>query len=115
MAGRGGRRPGAGRKPAAFTKVIRETPPAFTAEAKIRDRLPWLVDKLLELADGVYEEKQIGEGVALVYKQPPDRQACQYLMDRILGKPALPIEHDGQVDHKVTSVETIRQAIGIVA
>lgn len=114
MAQRGGKRPGAGRKPTAFKRVIHDTP-VQAAEKKIAARLPWLVDKLMELAEGVHEEKQVGEGTTLVYKQPPDRQACQYLIDRILGKPMLPVEQSGQVDHKVESVETIRRAIGVVA
>lgn len=90
MAGTGGRRPGAGRKPKAFHRVINQTP-IQQAEGMIRDRLPWLVGKLFELAEGVHEEKRIGKDVVVVYKQPPDRQAAEYLIDRVLGKPTQPI------------------------
>lgn len=114
MAGKGGRRPGAGRKPKLLHRVIRLTP-IQQAEGKIVDKLPWLVDKLMELAEGIHEEKTIGDGVVLVYKQPPDRQACAYLIDRILGKPALPIDHSGEIETKVTHVETIRRALGLVS
>lgn len=115
MAQRGGRRPGAGRKPRGLLKVLHQTPVQL-AEAKIAEKLPWLVDKLLELAEGVHQEKTLRDGVTtVVYQQPPDRQACEYLVDRILGKPMLPVEQSGEIDHKVTSVETIRKAIGVVA
>lgn len=87
MVGRGGKRPGSGRPP---KRVVNESP-IRAAEKKIADRLPWLVDKLLELAEGIHEEKTIGDGAVLVYKRPPDRQAAEYLMDRIMGKPTQPI------------------------
>ena len=82
MAGRGGKRPGAGRPP----KHVVHQSHIRVAEAKIRDRLPWLVDKLIELADGIHEERMMGENAVIVYKRPPDRQAVEYLMDRVLGK-----------------------------
>lgn len=88
MAGRGGHRAGAGRPP---KHVIAETP-IRAAERKIRDKLPWLVDKLLELSGGIHEEKSIGDGAVLVYKRAPDRQAAEYLIDRIMGKPTQPVD-----------------------
>jgi hypothetical protein len=96
MAGTGGRRPGAGRKPKAFKRIVNETP-IQVAEGKIRDRLPWLVDKMLELAEGVYEERSVAEGVQIVYKQPPDRQAIAYLIDRVMGKASQPVEIIGAI------------------
>ena len=87
MAGKGGRRPGAGRKPNAVRRLIHATPIQL-AEAKIAEKLPWLVDKLMELAEGVSLEKLTRDGTtALVYQQSPDRQAIEYLIDRVLGKP----------------------------
>lgn len=86
MGQRGGRRPGAGRKPQGLKRVLHQTPVQL-AEAKIAEKLPWLVDKLMELAKGVYEERTIGEDTVYVYKNRPDRQAAEYLLDRILGKP----------------------------
>lgn len=85
MAGNhGGARPGAGRKPKAdlFATPIRQ------AEKKIADRLPVLVDKLIELSEGVLVQSTRLDGSPYVYKQPPDRQAATYLVDRIMGKPA---------------------------
>ena len=88
MSTRGGRRPGAGRPP---KHAIYESP-IRAAERQIRDKLPWIVDKLLELVDGVHEEKMMGENAVIVYKRPPDRQAAEYLVDRIMGKPSQPVD-----------------------
>lgn len=85
---KGGPRPGAGRpkKAKLYENPIRQ------AEDKIKDRLPWVVDKLFELAEGVWVESTEIEGARVVYQKPPDRQACEYLMDRIMGKPTQPVE-----------------------
>lgn len=90
-ANHGGARPGAGRKPKAdlFATPIRK------AEKRIADRLPFLVDKLFELSEGVLVESTRMDGTPYVYKTPPDRQAATYLVDRIMGKPAQAIEHSG--------------------
>jgi hypothetical protein len=45
--------------------------PIARAEKQIADRLPELIDNMLALASG----------------DPPDRQANEYLINRILGKP----------------------------
>jgi hypothetical protein len=87
----GGPRPGSGRPVGTVKRVLHETP-IRAAEKKIADRLPWLVDKLIELADGIYEEKTIGEAAVIVYKRAPDRQAAEYLMDRVMGKPTQPVD-----------------------
>lgn len=88
MATHGGKRPGSGRPP----KCVINESPIRVAEKKIADRLPWLVDKLIELVEGVHEEKMIGDGTVLVYKRSPDRQAAEYLIDRIMGKPIQPVD-----------------------
>lgn len=56
------------------------------AEKQIRDRLPEVVDKMLELAMGVLVEEQTLEG-RFIYQKPPDYKAAAYLIDRIMGKP----------------------------
>jgi hypothetical protein len=94
MKPRGGARPGAGRPP----KRVINLSPIRAAEKKIADRLPWLVDKLMELAEGIHEEKMIGDGAVMVYKRAPDRQAAEYLIDRIMGKPTQPLAIEDQVD-----------------
>lgn len=82
---RGGARPGAGRKSAAvrklrddFNTVVRET---------IVDWLPELLVNLKALADGIEVQKTDAKGREVVYSQPPDRAANQYLIDRVCGKP----------------------------
>ncbi len=88
---RGGARPGAGRKPLGIKRLINPTP-IQAAEAKIRDRLPWLVDQLMILAEGIEIEKRDRQGRLRTYTAPPDRSAIEYLIDRILGKPAQPLD-----------------------
>src|SRR4051795_405957 len=82
MAGTGGARPGAGRK----RKMAKFETQIQKAESAIADRLPWLVDKAMELAEGVYVEKP-GLTGPIVYQLPPDMNAIKYLVDRIMGKP----------------------------
>ena len=114
MSGRGGRRPGSGRPP---KRVVNESP-IRAAEKKIADRLPWLVDKLMELAEGIHEEKTIGDNAVIVYKRPPDRQAAEYLMDRVLGKAVARSENgqpgDFEVDLSGVDSETLRAAFRVV-
>lgn len=91
MTGKGGARPGAGRKPKAINRIIHANP-IQVAEATISERLPWLVGKMLELADGVYRERTMPDGVTkVVYQERPDRQAITDLLDRIMGKAVQPI------------------------
>lgn len=80
----GGARPGAGRKP----KDEKFKIPIAKAEKKIADKLPMLVDKALELAEGVLvEDINIITLERSVYQKPPDLGAIKYLLDRIMGKP----------------------------
>lgn len=58
------------------------------AEKQIRDRLPWLIDKQFELADGVWREQILPDGeTRIIYQEKPDYRALSYLIDRIMGKP----------------------------
>lgn len=82
MGNRGGARPGAGRKP----KAAKYATPIATAEQRIADRLPWLIDTLFELANGVAVQELTKDGRS-VYQTPPDRQALEYLINRVMGKP----------------------------
>jgi hypothetical protein len=88
MAQNGGARPGAGRKP----KDEKFKQPIAKAEKRIADRLPWLVDKMMELAEGVAVEKP-GLAGPVVYQLPPDYKAIAYLIDRVMGKPTERKEH----------------------
>lgn len=85
----GGQRPGAGR-PRKAEKFAR---PIAGAEKRIADRLPWLIDKDFELAEGVLIRQETKDGPR-IYSQPPDRQAIEYLLNRIMGKPTERQERD---------------------
>ncbi len=86
----GGRRPGAGRP--ARTDLYRQ--PIREAEGLIRDKLPFLVGQLLQLAEGVRVQETDHEGNAVVYRTPPDRKACEYLLNRVMGTPVQRTESD---------------------
>jgi hypothetical protein len=81
MAENGGARPGAGRKP----KDEKFKVPIAKAEKKIADKLPWLIDQALELAEGVVVQEW-GKDGPRIYQKPPDINAIKYLVDRIMGK-----------------------------
>jgi len=79
----GGKRPGAGRKRKTDvhgTAIVR-------AEKQIRDRLPEIIDRMLELANGVTVQETDKDGNENIYTRPPDYKAAAYLIDRIMGKP----------------------------
>ena len=90
MAGTGGIRPGAGRKPKA-EKYARDI---NAAEKKIRDKLPDIVDAQIALALGVRTTDEEGE----FYITLPDKAAGQYLMNRIMGSPVQKQELSGQIE-----------------
>lgn len=83
MGQNGGARPGAGRKP----KAEKHAGAIARAEKRIADRLPMLIDKMMELAEGVTIKEFDKEGEEVIYTKPPDRQAAEYLINRIMGKP----------------------------
>jgi hypothetical protein len=57
------------------------------AEARIARRLVRYIANMEALADGIYQEEASETGKRVVYQRPPDRQANEYLINRILGKP----------------------------
>lgn len=83
MAGSGGARPGAGRK----RKSEKFAGEIAKAERRIADRLLLCIDNMQALADGIFVEEMTIEGARIVYQRPPDRQANEYLINRIMGKP----------------------------
>ena len=92
---RGGARPGAGRprKENLYASAIR------AAEQQVADKLPHLVGRMLELANGVIvSEENERTGERNVYERPPDRQAIEYLWNRLAGKPSEHVELDADVD-----------------
>lgn len=71
-------------RPARSQKFAR---PVAAAEKRISDALPTLIDKMLELANGVTVSETDQRGAEVIYTRPPDRQAAEYLLNRIMGKP----------------------------
>lgn len=90
--GHGGRRPGAGRK----EKAIKFAAPIATAEQRICDHLPELIDLAVSLARGVPTVLEGKDGAVTVFTTPPDFRAIAYLVDRVMGKPkqSVDLRHD---------------------
>ncbi|MDR3634332.1 MAG: hypothetical protein P4L84_11055 [Isosphaeraceae bacterium] len=103
MAGRGGKRAGAGRKP----KREKHKNPVQAAEDRIRDKLPHLIDKLFELSDGIEVVKQTQHGEKS-YREPPSFKALEYLCNRVLGKPTERLEHSGKDGGPIEVTATVK-------
>ena len=89
--GHGGSRAGAGRK----ARAVKHLGPIASAEQRIADGLPKLIDNMFLLAEGVVVEKPDAEGGVNVFRTPPDRMANEYLINRIMGRPTQAIEVGG--------------------
>ncbi len=65
-------------------------------EKKVTERIgkkgKMLVDKLFELAQGVYIAEKVGNKEIRYYQVPPNLQAIVYMLDRVLGKPTQYVE-----------------------
>lgn len=106
MAGTGGARPGAGRKP----KEEKHATAISEAEQKIVDKLPLIVNAMTELALGVtVQEVDEDTGGVNVYTKKPEFKAGQYLMDRIMGKPVLKIKDEDAEDKISVYGQLIRE------
>lgn len=107
--GRGGARTGSGRIP----KGERYQTAIRAAEDKIRDHLPMIVDRMIELVDGVTVQEPDGNGGVRVYTRWPDRAAGIYLMDRLMGKPTERQEFSGEIGiHELGAALQARRARG---
>ena len=107
--GHGGAREGAGRKPGELKSLLDK--PVRAAEKQIVERLPRLLANLFILADGVMVEEDIaGEnGEPIRYTKPPDRQANEYLINRVMGKPTDKSEAEVNLKGGVTIFLPARQ------
>jgi len=109
---KGGARPGAGRPPrvdreaiqqakakaadrtagsviAKIEEIEREAEHLATiaeVEAKIGTKALALIDRLVELSEGVQVQETDRRGETKTYTRPPDRDACRYLLDRFMGR-----------------------------
>lgn len=90
----GGDRPGSGRprKSTLYGGQITE------AERRIADRLPSIIDRAFDLADGVLVEEDDPDAPngKRVYRRIPDIKSITYLIDRIMGKPAQALHVSGE-------------------
>lgn len=57
------------------------------AEGRIAKNLVRYIENMEALAEGVMVQEELVPGQPIIYQRPPDRQANQYLIDRIMGKP----------------------------
>jgi hypothetical protein len=114
----GGARPGAGRKPRAevYESAITK------ADRRLAKNLIPHIENMERLADGVLvEEAHPITGKMVVYQRPPDRQANEYLINRVMGKPTERQEHEHsgdvnvhnyheQLAHKLASIAAAHEA-----
>lgn len=82
-------------------KADRNAGAVAAAEQRIRDKLPSLIDNMMALADGVWEEEVTLMGRRVVYQTPPDFRANQYLIDRIMGKVKEQVEASGDLTIRI--------------
>ena len=68
--------------------------PIATAEKRILDPRTDIIERLIELALGVALPQE-NDNAPHVYTRRPNKQAAQYLVDRILGQPSLSVETSG--------------------
>lgn len=66
------------------------------ADLRITRRLPKFLKKLEELAEGVLLVRPNKKGEPVVYTQPPDRAALEYLIDRGMGRTPQRFELTGE-------------------
>jgi hypothetical protein len=86
-------------------KADRFARPIAAAEKRIADWLPELIDLKMTLARGVLvEDINPITGERDVYQKPPDGKAIEYLIDRIMGKPAQRQEHSGTIGSYVVDL-----------
>ena len=101
----GGKQPGAGRP----RKEDKFRTPIAAAENRISDKLPFLIDKAFELADGVTCAELTKDGGYNVYTRPPDIQTIKYLVDRIMSKPTERVEQHTTGEYRIVIVDAWRE------
>ena len=57
------------------------------AEGRIAKNLARYIENMEALADGIYVEEEDKDGNRRIYLRAPDRQANEYLINRVMGKP----------------------------
>lgn len=108
--GHGGLRPGAGRKRGPVREILDSA--SAQADKMIAEHLPQAIKNMIVLANGVtVQEELTGDGVTpIVYTRPPDRQANEYLINRVMGKPTEKIQADVNSRVEIAEIETVMPA-----
>ncbi len=71
--------------------------------AKILEKWGGLIEKKIELAEGVFVMKPMKQGKKVVdikvYKEKPDSQSLEYLFSVVVGKPkeSIDLKHSGEI------------------
>lgn len=82
-------------------KTLEKEALLLVMKEKILDKWGDLIDKKIELANGVYVMKPVVQNGKVidvkVYKEKPDGQALEYLFSLMIGKPKDEVEHSGGV------------------
>ena len=80
------------------------------AEARIAKNLVHYIENMEALADGVFVEDTTADGARIVYQRPPDRQANEYLINRVMGKPTERQEqqHTGVSSAPIAYIEVVQ-------
>jgi len=120
MAGLGGVRPGAGRKPKAdrYRANIRAYEDRIAERlAKRADGLPSILDYIFELAEGVTVQEVTANGEERIYTRAPDLKALMYLCDRIMGKPIAEVPEEPEAATTTRKVQRASrdQLMGLLA
>lgn len=94
---RGGARPNSGPKPKVVKVAVSHLHAAVDLSkcedietivlAKLTEVAPKCIDNLVKLADGIIVKDVNLDGTVDYFETPPDRQANEYLLNRLLGKP----------------------------
>jgi hypothetical protein len=66
-----------------------------------------LIDKMFELAEGIYLVDKKSDKELRYYQVPPNYAAITYLLDRVMGKPAVNKPDGAEERRGVTAVEQI--------
>lgn len=70
-------------------------PTELTPEQIIEQALPGLIDGLINLSKGTKVLAPTEMDPLATYKEPPNRQAAEYLINRVLGRPTEAAAKDG--------------------
>lgn len=97
--GKGGYRPGAGRKKG-LASIQAEKSREFLVQEIVKDMGP-IIQGLKEAAIGIYTEKEITEDgqvkKIVVYKEKPKYDVAEYLVNQVIGRPKESVALEGEV------------------